>query len=688
MIGGGDGVYQECCKYISVSVYMYVVYSIQYRCVCSVGVSWSIDIHHIYVSIRMLMLFITYIYLTYISITSLISALSHRRQHGMVFPTHDKCMDSARVIILREEGLLLRNRTLMVDENNKLSPSNKGFIDSRDDYDLQPTITTSAITTGAAHTNSGVSSGTGTGGGSGRVSVKTENVANVANPLTPPSSSSSPSTLHKNTHTNTHHVSTTHTDIQHTKNKQHTKSIHYANHTHHTDDSTIQYTDSMTKCLTCMEQYTTTLRHIYDREMTFRLQKQNQIIINHTSYYNDYIILLLTCLSESYVAERSSFNLNFIKIFEDIIVTTILSAHHSRFLSAYKSTTTTTNSNTATNSTSTTPIKAQTNSVVESDSTDIVSITKASTNPSSPPPPSSSPSPTPAPVRVLKRRSSWKKVDHVIPIPRVPSDLALNEFSNTTTATATTTSSTTISAATSDRVISNKPVAAAAAVVTTGNPDLSLPKHAPPSFLQSSLSTLFSSPASWLSPLSAAVAPTTTTTAPPTAFATVNSTNKATSAPIPPLNVSNTSSTTTDATTNNTNATTTKLPSRRSSKTSVVIPPLPNRDLMKPKNIILYTCSILVSKLSIPAQFYLTSQYIFIMSGIHIPGIPLGLSCHRECYSLYDIVNITHNNNNTNNNSINIVLYEYDKCILYITSSSTNLMLEWLTRVRRRLDTD
>ena len=598
------------------------------------------------------------------------------RQHGMVFPTHDKCMDSARVISLREEGLLLRNRTLMVDENNKLSPSNKGFSDSRDDYDVSGTSTASAI-------------GSTTTRGGGSISAKTENGANVANPLTPPSSSSSQSTLHKNTPTNTHHVSTTHTDTHHTNNKQHTNSIHHANTnaTHHSDNSNIQYTDSMTKCLTCMEQYTTTLRHIYDREMTFRLQKQNQIIINHTSYYNDYIILLLTCLSESYVAERSSFNCNFVKIFEDVIVTTIQSAHHSRFLSAYKSTNN--NSNTTANSANTTPIK--TSSVNESNinknnntTSDVVSraIPSATSSPPPPPPPPPNPTPPPSssptstPVGVLKRRSSWKQVDHVIPIPRVPSDLALNETSNTTTTASATTSAAT-SVATSNHVPSGQATVAAATVIRTGNPDLSVLKQAPPSFLQSNLSTLFLSPTSWLSPLTAAVAPTTTTVAP-----TVSTAMSSTAATHPPPLKESTSNNTAP----NTNTTTVnKSPSRRSSKTSTVVPPLPSRDLIKPKNIILYTCSILVSKLSIPAQFYLTSQYIFIMSGIHIPGIPLGLSCHRECYSLYDIVNITQNN--TNNNSINIVLYEYDKCILYITSTSTNLLLEWLTRVRRRLDT-
>lgn len=93
------------------------------------------------------------------------------------------------------------------------------------------------------------------------------------------------------------------------------------------------------------------------------------------------------------------------------------------------------------------------------------------------------------------------------------------------------------------------------------------------------------------------------------------------------------------------------------------------------KLVAMYTCAVLVSALSLPGSIYITPEFIFVISGIQIPGISISMSTQRECYSLRHLKSVTAVTNSSlpfiTSNTLELAFYE-DTKTLYITPVAVN----------------
>lgn len=105
------------------------------------------------------------------------------------------------------------------------------------------------------------------------------------------------------------------------------------------------------------------------------------------------------------------------------------------------------------------------------------------------------------------------------------------------------------------------------------------------------------------------------------------------------------------------------------------------------KLVVMYTCSVLVSALSLPGSIYITPEFIFVISGIQIPGLSISMSAQRECYSLRHLKSVSPVTNSAlpfiTSNTLELAFYE-DTKILYITPVAVNkaLLQSVISRVK------
>jgi hypothetical protein len=88
------------------------------------------------------------------------------------------------------------------------------------------------------------------------------------------------------------------------------------------------------------------------------------------------------------------------------------------------------------------------------------------------------------------------------------------------------------------------------------------------------------------------------------------------------------------------------------------------------KLIVLYNCSVLISTLSLPGNVYITPEFLFIVSGIQIPGISIAMSTQRESYSLRQLDSVSVVTQSSlpfiTSNTLYLSFYEGTK-VLYLT---------------------
>ena len=95
----------------------------------------------------------------------------------------------------------------------------------------------------------------------------------------------------------------------------------------------------------------------------------------------------------------------------------------------------------------------------------------------------------------------------------------------------------------------------------------------------------------------------------------------------------------------------------------------------KKKLVLIFTCTALISSLSLPGNIYVTSEFLCGITGIQIPGISINMSTQRECYRICDIdsiVAVTHSRLPfITANTLVISFYNNEK-LLYLTPMAIN----------------
>lgn len=103
---------------------------------------------------------------------------------------------------------------------------------------------------------------------------------------------------------------------------------------------------------------------------------------------------------------------------------------------------------------------------------------------------------------------------------------------------------------------------------------------------------------------------------------------------------------------------------------------------------VLYYCATLISVMSLPGNIYLTPEFLFVMSGVQIPGISVNLSTQRECYSLRHMDSVSIVTNSTlpfiTANTLLLKFYNGAK-LLYLTPLVVNrtFLNDLLTTIRQ-----